>query len=164
MGLGMTPEAKRDALDLIGYSPPLGAEYKDFPVVQLPPRADLAIEVLSFKLGCALHYKHLNEALPETGKVMSNLRTNYAMLTEGTLRGIEHSTTLAKIPKRNGQDFSDQFAYRFGVEIPKRMGAFICKFRQSFQLEIGTYATPPVYSTATNAIPFVRDFLKSLRP
>lgn len=164
MGLGMTPDAKRDALDLIGYSPPLGAECKDFPVVQLPPRADLAIEVLSLKLGCALHYKHLNEALPETGKVISNLRTNYAMLAEGTLRGIEHSTTLAKIPKRNGQDFSDQFAYRFGVEIPKRMGAFICKFRQSFQLEIGTYATPPIYSTAINAIPFVRDFLISLGP
>lgn len=163
LGLSMSANDKRNAMDALGQPLMRGSTYKEFPIVNLTDRARLALQTISFKIGCALHYKHLGEPLPETGKVVSGHRTNFTILTKGGLRGMEENTSLAVIPKRNGQDLSSQFAYRVGVHRKNRIGLFVCKFRDSFQLEIMTFATPPAYRADIGDIPEVRDYLKNLK-
>lgn len=162
VALRMRSNQKRREFKEKGHKIEPGITYGEIPIIQMPPRADLAGEVIAFKLGCALHYKHFNRILPITGKVVSAIRTNYRVITEGIPTNFISTTTLAYIPKRGGKDLSKQFAYRLALDRKAHAGFFMCKFRDSLQIEAITIEKPSAYSFNFSEIPTVREFLGGL--
>ncbi len=162
IGLRMTSNQKRHAMKRLGRSLPLGSTYNEQPIIKLPPKAELAHEVLAFKLGCALHYRHFKKALPQTGKVANAMNTNFSVITEGISEDFLKVTTLAPPPMRGKKNLRGQFEYRFTPPNDMGVGVYICKFGDSFQLNILTLEHPERVEQHVGSVAFVKDFLKGV--
>lgn len=142
VGLRMSSNEKRRTMREWGQTISRGSTYNELPILQLPPRAALAHEVLGFKLGCALHYMHYKRPLAETSRVANKINTNATFMSEGVAPVLLDNTVHAPHPMRGKKNLSEQFAYRYAPPNDLRVGVFVCKFGDSFHLNIVSIENP----------------------
>lgn len=164
LAIGLRPSAnqKRHALKELGQTLPRGSTYNEQPIIQLPHKAVLAHEVLAFKLGCALHYHHYKRALPANAKIADALNTNFSIVTEGVSEKLLKMTVLAPPPMRGNKDLREQFEYRYSPPNDFGMGIYICKFGESFHLNILTLEQPENVDQHLGGVVCVKNFLKGV--
>ena len=138
----LTANQKREVIRKYELKRPFGALVSDLPAVKFPERAAQAIERFMFKLGCALHYKHVGKPLPAKGQVVQAFQTNVSLIDQPLSEELLSSVPSFAQTMRSGQRLDDQFAYRFNASPELEAGIFVCVIRKSFVVILITTGNP----------------------
>lgn len=164
VGVKVSSNAKRRSMRERGERPEPGQTYSEQGMFMLPERAYLSTEILGFKLGCALHYNHFSKALPASAMVVSGLRTNAENMISGVPEVFLKHTILAPPPMRGKIDLSRQFHYRYAPPNDLGVGVFVCRFGDSFHLDIMTLENPALAGDRFAGVLPVGEYLNSIGP
>ena len=135
---------KRKAIKSLGLPRLEGLSLAEVPMVRIPTAAKVAFERFMFKLGCALHYKHVGKVLPPDGQVTQQFRTNVMHHKHPLPKEIlEMVPALAKLQRCN-LTLDEQFTYRFNASAEIEAGIFVCVFRLSFSAVLLTIGDPNI--------------------
>ncbi|MGE3871357.1 MAG: hypothetical protein AB7F74_00225 [Parvibaculaceae bacterium] len=160
--LFMTANEKRATLKDWGIKPPPGGTYRDVPIITLGDRALFALEVLAFKVVCALYYKHAGHPLPAKARMVVGVRTNADMQVHGMPETMHRHTIPSPELVRGTTNLTDQFRYRYRVA--HGYGLFLCGFRASFLVEAITSANDEPFPAGIDHVLTVGTYLRGLPP
>jgi hypothetical protein len=138
----MTTNQKRAFLKEAGIERPANFVLSDLKMLAAgDDLAGAAIQGVMKKLFVALHYKHAGRIAPERAEVAVFSLTN--AYTELPVALTEFIALLRArgVVKRSGRDLSDQFSYKFGVDMKANFSAYTVVFRNSLGA-VGTVAPP----------------------
>jgi hypothetical protein len=93
--------------------------------------ASAAIDGVLKKLFLALHYKHAGTIAPEDAEVSLLWVTNALARDPPGLTDFVKALNQRAVVKRGRRDLSDQFNYRFGVDMAENFSAYSVVFRDS---------------------------------
>lgn len=135
---------KRAALKSHGIPRLAGVTLAETPVVGLPTVARAAIERFSFKLGCALHYKHVGTCLPRDGRIVHQFQTTAMLYSNPIAEEVLRLTPEFAVLQRGNQKLDSQFIYRYGFSNKIDTGLFVCLLRKSFSILVITTGKPEI--------------------
>lgn len=125
----------RDARKKYGLTLQPGQASTDLPIYRTTDdRMRRAVLNFGCKLGLALYYKHVGNALPAQGAVALRWYSNLQVEMDAIPR--ELATVLPLFPKleRGRKSLSDQFFYRIGIAEENRIGTYLAMFREAFAI------------------------------
>ena len=138
----VSANAKRTALSLLGLQKGNNETYNTIPLVKLGPEVKQALQTLGFKLGCALHYRHVGRAIPSPGIVVVRPMTNVQLLADGISPDFKKACPHLPELARAKSLLNDQFSYRIGSNKDAGISAALAVFRNVILLYIMTTEDP----------------------
>jgi len=104
-----------------GLRPGPGETYQELPIVRLPVEAHRSVGVLAAKLTKALYFKQTSKIFPADGGIMFQWFTNAQKMEHGRivlLDALSHFAAMSSPKRRGGKDLTDQFDYKYSVDVP----------------------------------------------
>jgi hypothetical protein len=128
------------------------------------PIVNQAISKFAVKLTCALHYKHTATILSGNGIIGMKWFTNEVLLSGGIPVNFGSFIKTPPPMQRANIDLTDQFDYKFGIDIEHSASVFFCSFRLSFAMFAVASADPSYLSVTDGGLQILRPFQHRNQP
>jgi hypothetical protein len=122
------------------------------------PVVNQAVSKFAIKLICALHYKHTATILPVHGIIGMKWFTNEVLLRGGI--PVNFGSFIRQPPpmRRANIELTDQFDYKYAIDVECAASVFFCWFRLSFAIFAVASADPSYLDVPEGRLQILRPF------